>query len=325
MKKTLLIFALLVSISSTICSQTQVKADSLEVTPSELADMIIKEALKLQGTPYRYGATGPRAYDCSAFTRHIYSKFGYSLPRTSTSQANHGREVTGSFSNLQKGDLLIFGSRRSKRNIGHVGIFIELDENGKDFTFIHAATSGGVKVSHLSETYYKERLLGVRRIIPDFINISEDNNVNLLKMENTVVEMKDTLSLGTGDSRLILLSSGNWLFVDNEGNVSSPAGNSFTSLFGGDSRLILTSDGRWEKMDVSTVLVPKIAESTQPVSQSSGSSSSGSSGAVYYTIKSGDTLSGIAAKYHTSVSALCRLNGIKSTSILHIGKKIRVK
>lgn len=47
--------------------------------------------------------------------------------------------------------------------------------------------------------------------------------------------------------------------------------------------------------------------------------------AVYYTIKSGDTLSKIARYYGTTVTAICSLNGIKSTSILSIGKTLRVK
>jgi len=47
--------------------------------------------------------------------------------------------------------------------------------------------------------------------------------------------------------------------------------------------------------------------------------------ARYHTIRSGDTLGGLAIKYGTTVSAICRLNGIKSTTTLRIGRKIRVK
>jgi LysM repeat protein len=47
--------------------------------------------------------------------------------------------------------------------------------------------------------------------------------------------------------------------------------------------------------------------------------------ANYYYIRSGDTLGGIAARYGTSVSALCRLNGISATTILRIGRAIRVR
>lgn len=45
----------------------------------------------------------------------------------------------------------------------------------------------------------------------------------------------------------------------------------------------------------------------------------------YYKVKSGDTLSGIAKKYRTTVKKLCQLNGIKETTILQIGRKLRVR
>ncbi len=45
----------------------------------------------------------------------------------------------------------------------------------------------------------------------------------------------------------------------------------------------------------------------------------------YYKVKQGDTLSGIAKKYRTSVKRLCQLNNIKETTILQIGRKLRVK
>ena len=45
----------------------------------------------------------------------------------------------------------------------------------------------------------------------------------------------------------------------------------------------------------------------------------------YYTIKSGDTLSGIASKYGTTVSQLQSWNGIKNANVIYAGQKIRVK
>ena len=45
----------------------------------------------------------------------------------------------------------------------------------------------------------------------------------------------------------------------------------------------------------------------------------------YHTVRSGDTLGALARKYGTSVSRICQLNGIKSTSILRIGQKLRVR
>ena len=45
----------------------------------------------------------------------------------------------------------------------------------------------------------------------------------------------------------------------------------------------------------------------------------------YYTIKSGDTLSGIAAKYETTVNAIAQLNGIENPNLIIAGDTIRVK
>lgn len=45
----------------------------------------------------------------------------------------------------------------------------------------------------------------------------------------------------------------------------------------------------------------------------------------YYKVRSGDTLSEIAARNQTTVSKICQLNGIRPTSTLQIGRSLRVK
>lgn len=45
----------------------------------------------------------------------------------------------------------------------------------------------------------------------------------------------------------------------------------------------------------------------------------------YHTVRRGDTLSGIAKKYGTTVKKLCQLNKIKESSVIRIGQKIRVR
>jgi murein DD-endopeptidase MepM/ murein hydrolase activator NlpD len=46
----------------------------------------------------------------------------------------------------------------------------------------------------------------------------------------------------------------------------------------------------------------------------------------YHTIRSGDTLSGIAKKYHTTVRRICALNpGLTERTVLKLGRKIRVR
>lgn len=55
--------------------------------------------------------------------------------------------------------------------------------------------------------------------------------------------------------------------------------------------------------------------------------SSSASTAVYYTVKKGDTLSAIAKKYGTTVSAIQKLNSslIKNVNLIQVGWKLRVK
>lgn len=45
----------------------------------------------------------------------------------------------------------------------------------------------------------------------------------------------------------------------------------------------------------------------------------------YHTVRSGDTLGALARRYGTTVSRLCQLNNISSTSILRIGQRLRVR
>ena len=46
--------------------------------------------------------------------------------------------------------------------------------------------------------------------------------------------------------------------------------------------------------------------------------------AVYYKVRSGDTLSGIALKNETSVANICKLNGISSNAVIKPGQTLRV-
>lgn len=58
------------------------------------------------GLPYRYGAAGPDAYDCSGLTLTAWRKAGVTLPRTSARQFHTGRRVARS--DLRVGDLVFF-------------------------------------------------------------------------------------------------------------------------------------------------------------------------------------------------------------------------
>lgn len=129
---------------------------------AEIAELL-NYAYSFKGTPYRFGANGPRAFDCSAFTRHIFKKYDLLLPRTVQFQYKTGYEI--SVSDIKPGDLVFFRPRKhNSKRIGHVGI-VTRTLKGKGFAFIHAARKRGVSESYSWQPYYSKRFAGARRII----------------------------------------------------------------------------------------------------------------------------------------------------------------
>lgn len=72
-----------------------------------------------------------------------------------------------------------------------------------------------------------------------------------------------------------------------------------------------------------TVVKPAPKVETKPKADANAPKAKTTS--TYYTVKKGDTLGAIAARNGTTVDKLCKLNGIKSSSILQIGQKIKIK
>lgn len=80
---------------------------------------------------------------------------------------------------------------------------------------------------------------------------------------------------------------------------------------GEDRKKRLTAAG-YDYNAVQKVVNQKMAAKKQPA-------------AVYYVVKRGDTLSGIASKYGTTYTYLARINGIADPNKIYPGQKIRVK
>lgn len=294
---------------------------------AQMADDIIKEAKKYLGRPYHYGANGPSSFDCTGFTCYVFKKFGIHLSRSSSAQANDGVTVRGGFKNLQKGDIIVMGGRRSTKSPGHVGIFIEYAPDKQSFTFIHAAVHGGISISRSTESYYKPRLIRAQRVIPTFEPIAIVHDTLLLNTDSVMVEPfvvasqesgKDTLTLSANDKRIILLENGTWYYVDTLGHLTQPAD---------AHRLVLQGNGGWCEEAATPVVVstPKPTTTSTPAANNSPKPSASSQQSTYHTVKKGDTLSAIARRYGTSVSKICSLNKIKADTTLQIGKKLRVK
>jgi cell wall-associated NlpC family hydrolase len=80
---------------------------------------VLREAAKLKGTPYRYGGTTTRGFDCSGYTGYVYKKAGHKLPRTSRQQYSATKHISRKAA--KPGDLVFF--RNGGGGVYHVGIY----------------------------------------------------------------------------------------------------------------------------------------------------------------------------------------------------------
>lgn len=115
----------------------------------------------VRGTPYRYGGSSPRSgFDCSGFTRWVFSDHGAELPHSSIDQfymaRREGWKRIWERRNVEVGDLVFF--KTTSARVGHVGIYI-----GKS-KFIHSSSAGGsVRIDSMGESYYRQRFVGATR------------------------------------------------------------------------------------------------------------------------------------------------------------------
>jgi cell wall-associated NlpC family hydrolase len=115
---------------------------------SKVAKRVAKQRVKAQtavsvakkqiGDPYRWGATGPGAFDCSGLLVYSWRKAGVRLPRIAASQFRSVKKKV-SWKHLKPGDLMFFSG------LGHAGMYVG---HGK---MIHSPHSGArVRIDKLS-------------------------------------------------------------------------------------------------------------------------------------------------------------------------------
>ena len=119
---------------------------------SATGDAVVAYASQFIGNPYVYGGNSlTNGIDCSGFTQQVFAHFGYSISRTSDSQAGDGRGI--SYSQSRAGDIIVYS--------GHVAILTG------DGGIVHASNSapypqGGIKYS--SNALYRP-YIAVRRFV----------------------------------------------------------------------------------------------------------------------------------------------------------------
>lgn len=130
----------------------------LDETVEKLTNVnLLKSIDEWWGTSYCMGGSTKDCIDCSAFTQTVMQNvYNTTIPRTAQEQFNSSKQIN--MEDLNEGDLVFFNTNGG-RDITHVGVYLF---NNK---FVHAATSNGVMVSDLNDTYWKPRYKGAGRFI----------------------------------------------------------------------------------------------------------------------------------------------------------------
>lgn len=131
-------------------------ANMIGLMPKAMSNYILYKFIDdWYGVQYQYGGNDKSGIDCSAFVQKVYNEvFCTELVRTSRDQF-HSCKMVWDIDNLIEGDLVFFRTRGKR--ISHVGIYL-----ANNF-FVHASSSG-VMISNISESYWSKRFAGAGKI-----------------------------------------------------------------------------------------------------------------------------------------------------------------
>ena len=117
---------------------------------------VIATAKKYIGTPYKFGGTTPKGFDCSGFVQFVFRRHGIAIPRAADEQYRLGVRVKKR-QELEPGDLVFFSTY--EKGASHCGIYLGDDQ------FIHVSSRRGVRVDSLDDEYWKPRWYGGKHIV----------------------------------------------------------------------------------------------------------------------------------------------------------------
>jgi len=127
-------------------------------TSNTSPDEIIETARQYLGVPHCMGGTTMKCMDCSGLLVTVFGKYGIQLPHNSEEQARYGERIAA-MNELKKGDLVFFiRTYQTDHFITHSGIYI--GEN----KFIHTSSTNGVRITSLSDPYWKQRFVFGTRV-----------------------------------------------------------------------------------------------------------------------------------------------------------------
>jgi cell wall-associated NlpC family hydrolase len=127
-----------------------------------LGSEVAIRAISLLGAPYKFGGSGPKAFDCSGLVQFVYDEIGIDVPRTAAEQFRSVAPVK--LAELEPGDLVFFKTHGSR--VSHVGIYTGSNR------FVHAPQTGRpIELRDMDDQYYRRRFVGAGRVLDGTVQI----------------------------------------------------------------------------------------------------------------------------------------------------------
>ena len=139
-------------------TMSTLKKSNKKLTPSNTFSSskgyaILETGKKYFGTPYLFGGTTPKGFDCSGFVQYVFNQNSIKLPRTADLQYKVGIKTN----NPQVGDLVFFSTYEPGPS--HCGIY------AGNNTFLHVSAKKGVRIDSLNDPYWKPLYLGAKKVL----------------------------------------------------------------------------------------------------------------------------------------------------------------
>lgn len=292
-----------------------------------LTDSIINYGKLFLHTRYRHGSSCPTSFDCSGFTSFVYRNFGYNLSRSSSEQANQINAIDRC--DLRKGDLVFFSGRFRSKHVGHVGMVVSADGDGK-FNFIHASTQNGVIISNSEELYYNKRFIKAGRVINDnqLLAVVPNFSIPENKLTETVPEPQTLLNASPVKETTKVIPAEYHRVKKGEtlSTIAHKYGLTLAELKQKNNikNNKINPKQRIKIKDAETILLveavlPKTIEKPVEVAVNQPTTET----KIVHIVQKGETLFSISKLYNITVDELKKLNNILKGKI-HFGQKLKL-
>ena len=194
------------------------------------------------------------------------------------------------------------------------------------------------EISIDSEVAHTLRLIGSHKPFAVYIDMEDSTTVNLGKTKLTAFAKRFCEAVKAKGFKVGVYANQNWFtnyldvaelhkcgysiwcakYSNSEPNIAAPYDIWQYSSSGKVEGISGNVDMNYMYNDVRGVVENQKVSIETPVKETPKTED------TIYTVKSGDTLSGIASKYNTTYQTLAEYNEIKNPNLIHIGQKIKI-